>query len=74
MAKKKDIIKMHAGGFTIRCPTHKEEGLHRLGFNIAIASKSVKNKRGLTGKHFSTDWFYCMKCDKPRKVKFLIAS
>lgn len=74
MAKKKNFIKMHAYGLSIRCPIHKEEGLHRLGFNMAVTVKSRKNKRGLTGKRVSTDWFYCLKCDKPRRVKFVIAS
>lgn len=71
---KKHVIKMHAGGFKIRCPVHKTEALHRLGFNMAVPTKYGKNKRGLTGKHVSTNWFYCVKCDKPRRIKFLIAS
>lgn len=63
------------GKLRITCPIHNGEEIHRLGFNEAIVTKkSKKNKRGMIGTRVSTQWFYCKKCDKPRKITFLIAN
>jgi len=63
------------GRLRVRCPIHKNEEMHRLGFSEAVKKKKTKkNKRGISGVHISTQWFYCKKCDKPRKINFVIAN
>lgn len=61
------------GVHKVMCPKHKKEIMHRLNYNILIYKKSTRsNKRGVTGKRMITNWFYCPKCDKARKVIYTV--
>lgn len=67
-------LKIGIGGrVTIHCPVHKNESLHRLIYNTAIKKRPTKkNRRGFTGGRGLTSWFYCEKCDLPRKMQLII--
>lgn len=53
----------------VKCKIHKNETLHRLYFNVARKVKKGGNTKKLTGDRIYTDWSFCTKCNKPRKVK-----
>lgn len=38
-------------------------------FNVARKIKKGGNAKNLTGDRIYTDWSFCVKCNKPRKVK-----
>jgi len=48
----------------VNCPKHKNENLQMLRY--AVADKKIKNKR--QGLSIKTEWYYCVKCDKPYKI------
>jgi len=57
----------------VMCPKHKNEIMHRLHYHITIYKKPTRgNRRGVTGKRMITNWFYCQKCDKARKVTYTV--
>lgn len=57
----------------ITCPIHKDERLHILYYYTSRKVKKGGNIHGSRGFAIRTDYAFCKKCDKVRKVKVKVS-
>jgi len=67
------VLTTDEGKLRLLCPKHKTQVLLRMFCHITAYKKPTKqNKRGITGERIVTNFWYCEKCDKARKVEYTI--
>jgi len=57
----------------VYCPRHKKTFMKRMYIISSRDTKKTKtNIHGKVGSTTRTNWFYCVDCDKPYKVKMIV--